>query len=244
MKNLPASILSSTELFTTAKRIVDVSKSSLGDNPYVAKLCTFIEQGNSDLQKALGRTFTSDFTMLLYNMDEARDHAFIGFRVFVDAFTHSAIPAKKAAANTLAAIFENIGNTVYSLGYAVETAKIKTLITKLSVPVAQVAIETIGATEWHDQLTTSQEAFENVYMGKVDAIPTVNVPLIKDSRTLIAKYLGSLLNYIGTNSDFDNANYDPIKTKIDEIVTETVAIARARSTRKENADQEKDKATL
>lgn len=244
MKNLPASILSATELFTTANRIVDVSKSSLGDNPYVVKLCAFIEQGNSDLQKALGRTFTSEFTMLLYNMDDARDHAFIGFREFADAFTHSAIPEKKVAANTLAAIFENVGNTIHLLGYAVETTKIKTLITNLSTPVAQVAIGTIGATEWLEQLITSQEEFESVYMGKVEAIPIVNVPLIKDSRAFIAKYLGSLLNYIGTNSDFDNANYDPVKARINEIVTEAVAIARARNTRKENKDKEKDKAAL
>ena len=243
MKNLPVSILSSTELFTTTKRIVGVSKDALGDNPYVVKRCIFIEQGNSDLSKALGKTLTSDFTMLLYNMDAARDEAFIGFRDYAGAFTHSNKTEKKIAGRLLAAIFENIGNTIYTLGYSVVTAKIKSLIQNLSKPEAQMAIETIGAAEWLEQLTTSQEAFEATYVGKVDTKQTTISPLIKDSRAVITKYLNALLNYIATNSDFDSEKYDQIRETIDEIISEAVSIARARVTHKENVEKEKNKAS-
>lgn len=244
MKNLPTSILSSAELNTIAGRIVDVSLKALADNPYVVTICTLIGKSNSDLSKSLGRTLISDYTSQLFIKDQARDNAFIGFRDFISALTHSNNEGKKAAAIILASIFETVGNTIYALGYAVETSKMNSLILNLKTPSAQQAIETIGASDWFEQLSTTQEAFENLNKTKTEANAAIDYLKVRDSRVIIAKYLQALLNYIGTNSDLDGAKYQPVKDKINVLITNAVTIARARSTRKANTDEEKDPPTV
>lgn len=130
------------------------------------------------------------------------------------------------------------------LGYAVESSKMNSLITNLRTPQAQQAIETIGAGEWFEQLTTSQEEFEKLYKTKVEADSEINYLTIKDSRMIISRYLQALLIFIGTNSDLDGAKYEPVKDKINVLITDAVAVARGRISHGENADKEKDIAAV
>ena len=237
MKDLPVSILSSTELNTFATRLVVVSNEALADNPYVVTLGTLIAKSNADLSDTLGKTSGSEYTSKLLVYDQDRDHAFIGFRDYVSSFTHDKNEVKKVAAIALASIIENIGNRIYSLGYAVESSKMNSLISNLRTPQAQQDIDTIGAGEWFEQLTTSQEAFENLHKTKVEADSEINYLRIKDSRVIISRYIQSLLIYIGTNSDLDGEKYAPVKGKINELITEAVTIARSRITRNDNLDK-------
>lgn len=127
MKNLPFSLLSSNELFTTSSRINEACKSTLNNDVYVSNLCSSIDQGNRDLSKGLGKSLNSDFTPLLLFQDQKRDHAFVGLRDFFTSYSHSSDPTKATAGRNLTAIFENIGNSAYRLGYVVETSKINEL---------------------------------------------------------------------------------------------------------------------
>ena len=244
MKDLPVSILSSTELNTFVNRLVGISNEALADNPYVVTLGTLIAKSNADLSVSLGKTLGSEYTSKLLIQDQDRDHAFIGFRDFVSSFTHDKNVEKKGAAIILASIIENVGNTIYMLGYAVESSKMNSLITNLRTPQAQQAIETIGAGDWFEQLTTSQETFEKLHQTKVEADSEINYLTIKDSRTIISRYLQALLIYIGTNSDLDGAKYEPVKEKINVLITDAVAIARGRITHVENVNKEKDMAAV
>ena len=244
MKELPVSILSSAELNTFANRLVGVSNEALADNPYVVTLGTLIAKSNADLSVSLGKTLGSEYTSKLLVQDQVRDHAFIGFRDYVSSFTHDKNVEKKGAAIVLASIIENVGNTIYMLGYAVESSKMNSLITNLRTPQAQQAIETIGAGEWFEQLTTSQEEFEKLYKTKVEADSEINYLTIKDSRMIISRYLQALLIFIGTNSDLDGAKYEPVKDKINALITDAVAVARGRISHGENADKEKDIAAV
>jgi len=243
MKDLPVSILSSTELNTFVNRLVGLSNEALADNPYVVTLSTLIAKSNANLSDTLGKTIGSEYTSKILVQDQTRDHAFIGFRDFISSFTHDKNVEKRGAAIALASIIENVGNRIYSLGYAVESSKMNSLITNLRTPQAQQAIETIGAGDWFEQLATSQEAFEKLHQTKVEADSEINYLTIKDSRTIISRYLQALLVYIGTNSDLDGVKYEPVKDKINVLITEAVAIARGRITHVENIGKEKDMAT-
>jgi len=240
MKDLPVSILSSAELNIFANRIVGVSNEALSDNPYVVALCTLIAKSNADLSDSLGKTIVSEYTSKLLMQDQARDQAFIGLRDFISSYTHDKNVEKKVAAITLASMIENIGNRIYSLGYAVESSKMNNLISNLGTPQAQQAIDTIGAGDWFEQLTTTQEAFEVLYKTKVEADSEINYLRVRDSRVIIARYLQALLNYIGTNSDLDGAKYEPVKEIINVLITDAVTVARARITHAANVDKEKD----
>jgi hypothetical protein len=244
MKNLPFSLLSSNELFTTSSRINEACKSTPGNDVYISNLCASIDQGNRDLSKGLGKSLNSDFTPLLLVQDQVRDNAFIGLRDFFTSYSHSSDPAKAKAGINLTAILENIGNSAYRLGYVVETAKINSLIANLSVPAAVKDMECIGATEWFDQLKTSESEFERIYNAKVETESAIDYPLVKDARERITRYLKGLMNYIEINADLDKAKFGPAKDKINEITTEIVAIIRARETRNENKKEKPDKASV
>jgi hypothetical protein len=244
MKNLPFSLLSSNELFTTSSRINEACKSTLNNDVYVSNLCSSIDQGNRDLSKGLGKSLNSDFTPLLLVQDLKRDHAFVGLRDFFTSYSHSSDPAKATAGRNLTAIFENIGNSAYRLGYVVETSKINSLLANLSVPAAVKDMECIGATEWFEQLKTSQSEFEKTYNAKIETDSAIDYPLVKNARDQITRYLKGLMNYIEINTDLDKAKFGPAKDKINEIITEIVAIIRARETRSENKKEKPDKASI
>jgi len=53
--------------------------------------------------------------------------------------------------------------------------------------------------------------------------------------------LKGLLSYIEINTDLDKAKFGPTKDKIDEIITEIVAIIRTGETRSENMKEKQDK---
>jgi len=244
MKKLPFSLLSSNELFTTSSRINEACKLSLSSDVYISNLYSSIDQGNNDLSKGLGKSLNSDFTPLLLVQDQLRDNAFIGLRDFASSFSHSNDEAKATAGKNLTGIFETTGNSAYSLGYSVETAKLNSLIMNLSTPASLKDMESIGATEWFEQLKTSQAEFERVYNSKIDTESAIDLPLIKDARDRITKYLKALLSYIDINAELDPVKYSAIADKIDEIITEIVAIARARETRKGNVPKKPEEAPV
>ena len=244
MKNMPFSILYSNELYTASTRIVEASKAALGSDPYASTLCLHIALGNDDLAKALGKSLNSVFTPVLLVRDQERDDAFISLRDYASSCSHSKNPKEVAAGRSITAIFDNVGISVYYLGYAQETAKLKTLIEAFGTSSAQQALETIGATERFEELKSSQDEFEKTYQSKIETESAINYPLVKDSKLRITKYLKTLLFYIDTNSDLDNTVFGAAKEAINQIITDTVAIAHSRATRIENALVEEDKPTV
>jgi len=244
MKNFPFSILNSNELYTASTRIVDASKGALSSDPYTSTLCLHIGQGNSDLAKALGKAFNSEFTPVLLVRNQERDDGFICLRDYASSCSHGKNSIQAAAGRSISVIFDNVGNSVANLGYAKETAKLNTLIEALETPSAQQALATIGATERFEELKSSQDEFEKTYQIKIKTESDINYPLVKDAKLRITKYLKTLLYYIDTNSDLDGVLFGTAKEAINQIITDTVTIARSRATRIENAEDKEDKPAL
>ena len=234
MKNFVHSILNSNELYTASKRINEIATQNLGDDSYVVKVCAKLDEDNSDMAKALGKALNSVFTPQLIEKDDKRDMAFIGLRDYISAYCHSNSPAKVSAALALSAIIGDIGNSIYNLGYAAETAKLNELFTRLSTPDAVQAIDLIGAGDWLGQLKLSQDEFENVYKTKIDVESGIDYPLVKDAKKRIITHLDALLSYIDCSTGLDPVKFAPVQAQIEEVITDTVAIARSRKTRKDN----------
>lgn len=237
MKKLPFSLLSSNELYTIVNRIVEACKLTVSDNEYLMKLCELLIAANHDLRKGLGRTFNSEFTSILLLADEKRDYAFIGLRDYIQACCNNGDPVKEAAAKSLSVIIESVGHTIYALPYASESTKLEVLFEKFGTPAAREALATIMATDWLERLKARQEDFEKIYQSKIETEGDVSLPLVKNSKDLIKRYLKGLLTYIVTNIHFDASHFGAIEEKINEIITDAVTLARNRATRKENAEK-------
>ena len=244
MKTLPFSLLNSNELYAIANRIVEACKLSLSDNEYLMKLCVLILVANSDLRRGLGRTFNSEFTSLLLDSDELRDNAFVGLRDYIRSFCNSGDTVKDKAGAYLSEIVSSVGNSIHRMPYATETTKLDVLFEDLDSPAAREALATIMATDWLERLKARQEDFESIYQSKIEADAGIDFPLLKNSKETITFYLKGLLSYIETNSKNEPALFGSTEEKIDSIITDAVSLARARGTRKENADKEPDKAAV
>jgi len=244
MKTLPFSLLNSNELYAIANRIVEACKLSLSDNEYLMKLCVLILVANSDLRRGLGRTFNSEFTSRLLDSDELRDNAFVGLRDYIRSFCNSGDTVKDKAGAYLSEIVSSVGNSIHRMPYATETTKLDVLFEDLDTPAAREALATIMATDWLERLKARQEDFESIYQSKIEADAGIDFPLLKNSKETITFYLKGLLSYIETNSKNEPALFGSTEEKIDSIITDAVSLARARGTRKENADKEPDKAAV
>jgi len=241
MKKLPFSILSSTEIYSVTNRIAEACKLAVKDNEYIKELCELLIEGNNNLRKGLGRTFNSEFTSVLLHYDELRVNAFIGMRDYIHACCNNGDEIKEKAASYLSSILEAVGNTLYSLPYSEESTKLDLLFEKFDASAAREAIATINATDWLERLKTRQADFEKVYHSKVETEAGIDFPLLKTSKNTIKFYLKGLLNYIETNSKKDTARFSSLEDQINEIITDIVTLARARGTRKENAEKKTNK---
>ena len=244
MKNLPFSLMNSNEIYTTSCRINEACKVSITGDSFIGTLCINIDQANVDLAKGLGKSLNSDFTPLLLAQDQARDNAFIGFRDYASSYSHSSDSVMATAGRNLTVIIETTGNSIHSMGYAVETAKLNALIANLGTPAALTDMGTIGATKWYDELKTSQDEFENIYKAKIDTESAIDLPLIREARARITRCLRALLSFIDMNGELDTAKFGALNSKIDEIITEITAIARARETRKGNVPKKPEEAPV
>jgi hypothetical protein len=234
MKDYLTSILNTSELYTSSSRIHDAIMKALPSDTYSVPVCGKLKGGLTDMEKALGRALNSEFTSVLKEDDTGRDHSFIGLRDHVSAFTHHKDTAKAAAAKSLAVIIANAGNSLYSLGNAAETTKLNTLIVNLSTPESKLALETIGATEWFNELVSDQKKFEETYQEKTDVEGAINYPLLKNAKLIVLKNVRALLSYVETNSSMNVSPYPTLEEKLDEIITDILTIAHARITREEN----------
>lgn len=229
MKKFPFSLLIVKELYTFCKRVLGIVTVPLSENTYVKSIISSLLPAIANLEKALGRALTSEFTSVLIDKDKIRDSVFIGLRDYISSFTHSQIPAKASAALHLWKILENVGLTLYRHSYAVQTADVNSLISYLKEPAATAALTAINATEWLDQLVAAQKDFEDTYKDKVETEGAIDLPLANESSRIIIQYLDSLLNYMDCNSEFE-ASFVPLKAQIEEIITDVLSQARARIT--------------
>jgi hypothetical protein len=238
MNDIPISILDSYELYTGSKRIHDAVSPALSTDNYAISLCLLILDGTKGMEKAMGKALKSGFTSLLFDSDKFRDDAFLGLRSYIRTYTFVADPAKRAAAMSLEFTLGTVGRNIHRLGYMDQTAKMNTLIENFSAEGAQQHLTTINGTEWFTEMVTAQKNFETVYQTKTSTESAIDLPLLKDSKRKITNALDPLLTYIETNEGLNPTVYKPLVAKLNEIITEITAIARARITRVENEKKE------
>lgn len=244
MKKFPFSLLIVKELYTFCKRVLSIVTVPLTENTYVQSLRSSILPALANLEKALGKSLTSEFTSVIIAKDKIRDNVFIGLRNYISSFTRSQIPAKASAALFLWQILEDVGLTIYRHSYTIETAEINSLVSRLKEPAATAAMTTLNATEWLDQLIVAQDDFEATYKDKVETEALIDLPLANESAGIIIQYLDSLLNYIDGNSQYEAVTFGPLKAQIEEVIIDVLAQARMRITiAAKNRDDEQNTAS-
>ncbi len=238
MKSLPITILTTEEIYTFSERFKELLREAGINDEFVDRMLPVILKENEDLSLVLARVASSIFTKKICNKDNKRDKAFIGLRDYINAFTHSPDEETAEAAIFLKDIIEKRGNTIHKLGNAAESAELNLLFIEMDKPEAQAALEKIVALSWYSNLKTEQVGFEEIYKEKVDTESQIDIPSTKEVRKSVSKILHVLIDYIEINAKYFADTYSSLADKIDELIADTVTVARARQTRKGNKEEE------
>lgn len=243
ISEIKVSYILAYELNIMGSRIIDALGDTFNTYVFIKELIEATAKDLENLNGALGQSKKNKYTQSLEEADTERDDAMIGFRDNVNSFTRSRKPEKKAAANLLVKRIKERGWTLYNLGYVEQSAQMRLLVQDLQTEECQAAIAILGAGELYAEMIETNETFEEMYTQKVDEAAKKDYPTLKDAKAMVNRHLLALVKNI------DIISYDlhsEITTardaaeKIDTIITEIMATARARKTRRENegADEE------
>ncbi len=238
MKNLPSTILTTEEIYTFAVRLKEFLKEAGIDDQFISEILPILIKESEEVSYVLAKTAGSVYTKQVNDKDDSRDKAFVGLRDYIHAYTNSPDDEKAEAAVLLSSIINERGNTLHNLGNAAESAELNLLFNEMDKPAPQQALEKIDGISWYINLKSEQADFEEVYIKKVEVDSMDNLPTTREIRKKISKLINVILLYIDHKTDYFEEIYKPLADKVDELVTNTVSIARARKTRKDNKDEE------
>ncbi len=240
MRKFSPTILTTEELYTFAERFKKLLQDSGLTDDFIVRFLPILIDDIIKLSNVIKRYAKSAYTKKVSEKDGRRDKAFVGFRDYIDAFTHSMEEEKAKAALYLKGIITRRGNTLHRLGDVAETAELRVLFQEMDTPEAQAAIEIIDALIWYNTLKDEQLGFEDLYMEKVDTESKTELPETRIIRKDISRTLHLFIDYIYLHSIHFPDAYRSIAVKTDELITDIVTIAKARQTRKENKKTEEE----
>ncbi|MGQ1890358.1 DUF6261 family protein [Thermophagus sp. OGC60D27] len=139
----------------------------------------------------------SDLTPLLEEADERRDAAINGLLSLLDAFVNHANAEKRDAALLLLNEANTYGRGISRLNYQSETSTIDSLISKWKgSPECVAAIETLGITDWIDELESANQAFRQYYLERLKEDANSPEIKLKDLRKEMTDLYRLLTNHL------------------------------------------------
>jgi hypothetical protein len=236
-------MIPSDQLLTFGKSVTDVFKTfDPTKDPYV--LALFVagaKDAYTEYVTAYERDEKDPYTVLINASDKIRDRGFFGYRFYLESCTFSENAEEAAAANRLLDIVIKHGWGAAYMGFKKETSALIKMITETKdFNMADVTL--INATSRYNLLVTRQADFEKVYNDSITRNPS-SLPLLTHARPKLENALRTLLNIVDCH--YSQNQNDVVLTgyvnAINQIITHTMAVARATQTREENEKKEEPK---
>ena len=246
VQKLSAGLLLNSELTVVAQRLVDATEKALSSESIIQKASEVIRFDIDQVEAALGRVQSSEFTSQIAEQDQQRDDAFVALRDFAKASSSRTNQKVADAGSFIYGIFEARGLTLYRLGYTQQTAAMNLLLEDLSTDEAKEALAAMNGTSWFEDLQSAQAAFEHLVSTKAELESQQGIPPLRISRAALTDSVEALLSCVGVIQRFEERNGDTNTQEalteligtINEITSDAMSIARARRTRDEATDEQ------
>ncbi|MCI0513029.1 DUF6261 family protein [candidate division KSB1 bacterium] len=237
LNELSTTLLLPAELKTTSERIIHIVRESITTEPFVDEVITTIETDKKQLDEALLHDRTNEYTKVLLGKDLTRDNAYVSVRDLAQACTRRLNPDEAKAGELIIDIIRKHGWQLNRLPYAQESAELNLLFVDLDAPAAAAALKTIGGETCYTDLKKAQAEFEKTYNQKVSAQTKEDYPYLAQARNKLSQHLQILLGCIEILMEIRGPEkYKVGVDKLNAVITEIMAIARARKTRNEKTD--------
>ena len=225
-----STLLSYQELLNLSERLIPVCEPVEGLSPLLDAVKTDLNMFRNIQDKSR----SSKFTALLQELDAKRDNLFMAFKYYVSAWQRrSDLAEQSAAAQRLMDLIIKRGSTLYATGYSNESAQLSSLFQDLSNPATAANLAVIQAETWLTALKTAQTGFETAYQEKITAESDADMTGLKDGFRNLFASLQTMLQFVDILARSENDTVRIAVRKINEIIEDVMAIARARQTRED-----------
>ncbi|TAJ13602.1 hypothetical protein DMA11_08570 [Marinilabiliaceae bacterium JC017] len=236
IKTINYSLLLSRVLFTLAQRCLTLYNEFLTEDNGLKVFRDKLAEVFGHYAQAFERETSSPYTERKANKDNKRDNAFIAFRTYIEACSYHDFENWIEYAEDILAVIQKHGWTAYKLGYKKETAALTNLVSEIRNK-HEVALNALSADIWLDELEAANEAFEAV--KKESVTNTTTEATISETRPELEQAMRSLFTM--TDLLYQANPTDGLKkliTDLNELISQTMATAKAAATRRRNQETE------
>lgn len=232
------SLLTNHLLDTMVKRALVYYSEMAGSNAFLNPFISSVEEASQEFTKGFEHDNTDPNTTPKRKIDLRRDQDFIAFRNYVEAASHRSLPDWNEAAEKILQVIRKHGWSMWKKGYKAQSSVAAALYSELRSTCSD-ELSTLQAEEWLAPAEESQQAFE-LFVQDI-AADTNNQPTLTETRPVLEDAFRSLLgvtSYLPKTMPGDEM--DALINKLNEIIGETMAVARAADTRNKNKNKEDD----
>ena len=237
---LPAELADVTKTFITTIRNAGILES------LILRLLGLLQIDLDLLNAALTAVRKNELIEEVAEADAVLDDMYLTFRDTVDICKRKRDKESAMAYQRLWRVLEKADLRLYRLGYAEKAGKLSALLNELDKPEFQADIALLGVTEAYSDLKLAESEFDGLYNSKLDFDNQQKYPTLAKAKSQIVPHINILLGTISvleeSPGDADPAVVADLVEKINGIINEIMATAKARKTRNENRKKEEEEA--
>lgn len=232
IKSISFSKLSNNLLYTFIKRMLAMFSSFKATDSiqkvYIDKVKEFFDH----FALAFENDRSTPYTEIKAQKDSERDDAFIAFRSYIEACSYRKKDGWNDMAGDILAVIRKHGWSLWNLGYKAQTASASALYSEIRNSYMD-QINSLMAEEWLKEAEDSQQTFEQVHKESIDN--TNDGPTVTSTRPALEKSVRSLLQITAMVADTNPSESDNnLINNINELIIETMTVAKAANTRDKN----------
>jgi len=232
------SLLLTTEVYDVSHRMIGILQPMEAENPEIASVLSRIQPVFERFDKALFKERKSPYTKILEEADRKRDDSFLALRYYLVSCTHRTdVPEYREPAARLLELIRRHNWSAHRSGYTEESTILGSMLTELAEENNVQAQTAIGAAVMVDALKIAQQEFAQVMSEKTETEAQDDTGAAYLIRKEMEAVLEKTFAFVDSLADFTGENkWIILKTTLDEMAAQVMAIARARSSRGDSDD--------
>lgn len=238
MKNrLNFSLLNGSALYTFGRSFIDLFDLTNMPDGSLKILLNRLVNFLGYFGKGFERENADPNTKIIDQMDALRDQFYNGLKYFVKSFTYSDVDEVSEAAIRIMDVIRRYGFNANNMGYNDQTTATTSFVSEINEKYLS-DITLLNATNWFNKLSTAEAQFEESVKNRITE-GAVEVPSITRYRPDVVKTLRNVFHCI--DSDYEASHDETLKIyidQIDELISLTMASAKAAATRRANQKAE------
>jgi len=228
-----------SEYLQLFQRIIAVCNKYATSLPQLATFISRLNEAAEVLEEANQKIRANSLTATLADLDKERDRAFLHFRYSIQAALYSAGSRDRHAAKEIELFIRELDWSMQAKGYLQQTALFNSMLNGLKnhSKVAS-AMEALNFLPMAEDIQNQQTAFEKAEAERNTELSKKSEATAEGAYPLMRSAFERFTRYVEVMYDLEQTpEYLDMSKEINEIIDDIMAQAKARATRRENAEE-------